>query len=234
MPLMFDAGKTTDSLCAWSLYVGTGMSLQRRYKDTFICAYSSWHPVWSKAILFTTSLQQEELIYSGPNRPAARACSLFMSNKFPPNYIYVAFLHLSARTYYLPNEWWFSCINCFFFLRLHIACKITSAHSCSEFSIGLLWPELLGLRSQALCRFHTRSWVNSVTRALWWRSAAWKARTRGLSKRGFWKAPENAGQPSLHRTVDWEDYVAKDTLTGTRCDSVAARPLTPEVRSRGN
>lgn len=191
--------ETTDSHCVGSLYVVAGMSLRRRYKDTFICAYSCGHPEWSKAILFTTSLQQEELIYSGPNRPAARAYSLFMSNKFPPNSIYVAFLHLSARTYYLPDEWWFSMYKRFnfFFLRLRIACKITSAHSCSEFSAGSLWTELLGLRSQALRRFHTRNWVNSVKHTLWWRSAMWRARTRWLSARGFWKALENTGS-SLH------------------------------------
>lgn len=200
MSLMFALMlETTDSLCVGSLYVGAGMSLRRRYKDTFICAYSSWHPVWSKAIVFTTSLQQEELIYSGQNRPAARTYSLFMSNKFPLNYIYVAFLHLSARTYYLPDEWWFSMYIYLYFLRLRIACKITSAHSRSEFSIGLLWTELLGLRSRALRRFHTRSWVNSVTHTLWWRSATWKARTRWLSKRGFWKELEHTEHSSHSR-----------------------------------
>lgn len=77
----------------------------------------TWLLKWYKVILilFTTSLQQQELISSvsstGPNRPGARAYSLFMSHKFAPNCIYVVFFafrcqkRLSASRVMVSNIW---------------------------------------------------------------------------------------------------------------------------------
>lgn len=92
----------------------------------------TWLLKWYKVILilFTTSLQQQELISSvsstGPNRPGARAYSLFMSHKFAPNCIYVVFFafrcqkRLSASRVMVSNIW----SVFFFFQRLSRTCII--------------------------------------------------------------------------------------------------------------
>lgn len=90
-----------------------------------------------------------ELIYwvssTEPNRPAARAYSLFMSHKFPPNCIYVAFLHFIARGDYLSAVWWFQVYSyLFIYFFFDRACMtITSAHSKSLLNIWPLWPVII-------------------------------------------------------------------------------------------